>query len=58
MLSRGLLLFTDIPMTVVGMILFMAVFTAVTVWTFFRFQSREFYQDVAEMPLREEGHRE
>lgn len=57
MLSHGLLFFTDVPITVVGMILFLAAFSGITAWTFFRVQSKEFYQKVAELPFNEEiGH--
>lgn len=54
MLSHGLKFFTDIPITLVGMILFMLAFLGITTWTFLRSQSKEFYQRVGNLPLTEE----
>lgn len=58
MLSAGLIYFTDIPLVLVGLMLFVFSFSGVTVWTFFRARSKEFYQKIAEMPLREDIHHE
>lgn len=58
MLSHGLKFFTDIPITLIGMILFMIAFFGVTAWTFLRSQSKEFYQKVANLPLTEEQQHE
>ena len=54
MLSRGLLFFTDIPLTVAGMLLFFGTFITIAAWTFFRSGSLDFYQSVANLPLGEE----
>ncbi len=58
MLSLGLKFFTDIPITLVGMILFMLAFLGITTWTFLRSQSKEFYQRVSNLPLIEENEHE
>ncbi len=54
MLSHGLKFFTDIPLTLIGMALFMLAFLGVAAWTFFRSQSKEFYRKVGNLPLTEE----
>ncbi len=54
MLSAGMKFFTDIPLTVVGMLIFFCFFVGAVIWTF-RVRSLSYYQQVAELPLREEG---
>jgi hypothetical protein len=54
MLSEGLKFFTDLPLTIMGLMIFLVAFMSITTWTLFRAQAKEFYQKVAEMPLREE----
>ncbi len=51
MLSQGAKLFSDIPITVFGMFIFLLVFTAVTIWTFFRPQSKDFYKKIENLPF-------
>jgi cbb3-type cytochrome oxidase subunit 3 len=55
MLSQGLTYFNNVPLTVVGMILFFTVFLVVVLWTFGRSRSREFYEKLAEIPLNQDG---
>jgi cytochrome c oxidase cbb3-type subunit 4 len=54
MLSQGMKFFTDTPLTLFAMILFMMAFLGITVWTFFRSHSKEHYQKLAKQPLLEE----
>jgi len=54
MLSQGMKIFTDIPIVVFGMGLFLFAFASVVIRTYFRYQSKEFYQKLAAMPLSEE----
>lgn len=53
MLSAGAKLFTGIPLTVVGMLIFFTFFLTALIWTF-RVRHTKFYQQLAEMPLEEE----
>jgi cbb3-type cytochrome oxidase subunit 3 len=54
MLSQGIQqYFTGIPMTVVGLLIFFITFSAIGIWTFFRANSKEYYQNIAQLPLRE-----
>lgn len=53
MLATGAKLFTDIPLTVVGMLLFIAAFVAIAWRTYFSL-SKEFHQQLAHMPLTED----
>jgi hypothetical protein len=55
MLAAGLKFFSDTPVSVFGMILFLIAFFAVTAWTFLRLDSRDYYQDIAKLPLTENG---
>ncbi len=52
MLSAGAKLFTDIPLTVVGMLIFVGFFVVALVWTF-HIRNSKFYQKLAEMPFKE-----
>ena len=56
MLSSGLNYFTEIPMVVFALLLFVAAFAAITWRTYFRNSSKDYYVNVAELPLKEEGH--
>ncbi len=57
MLSLGLKVFTDIPLTVLGLALFVTAFALIFLRTFFRPNSKSFYQEIAEFALREDkGH--
>ena len=58
MLSLGLKIFTDIPLTVIGLALFVTAFTLIFLRTFFRPQSKSFYQNIAEFALREDQNHE
>lgn len=54
MLSIGMKLFTDIPIVVVGMALFLFAFVSVFLRTFFRSNSKAYYQKIANLPLSNE----
>jgi len=54
MLAQGLKFFTDVPLTVAGMILFITTFTVVSVWTLFRGGAKDHYQKLSQYPLRED----
>lgn len=58
MLSQGAKLFSDIPLTVLGMVIFLLVFMAVTLWTFFRPQSKQFYKEIENLPFSGEQNHE
>ena len=53
MLSSGLKIFTDTPLTVIGMILFLVTFALVVMWTF-RKNSKNFYSKVDKLPLEDD----
>lgn len=53
MLSTGLRHFTDIPITIVGLLIFFVCFSGIAIWTFFRRRSREYYREISELPLNE-----
>ena len=54
MLSEGMKIFTDIPIVVVGMGLFLLAFVIVTARIFLRPNSKSYYRKIAEMPLKNE----
>lgn len=54
LLAQGLKHFTDVPLSVVGMLVFIVTFSAISVWTLFRVHSKEFYQKIARLPLGKE----
>ena len=57
MLSQGLLFFNEIPLTLLGLLLFIFTFTGVTCWTFLRDASEPYYREIANLPLHEDiGH--
>ncbi len=58
MYAQGLKFFTETHLSVFGLLLFIAVFFSVTVWTMFRAQSKEFYQKIAMLPFAEDTHHE
>lgn len=51
MLSHVSKFFSDIPITVTGMMIFFFVFIAVALWTFFRPHSKTFYQQIEQLPF-------
>ncbi len=51
MISEGLRHFTEIPLSIVGMLLFIVTFITVTIWSFL---SRQDLHEMAQMPLHEE----
>jgi hypothetical protein len=54
MLSNAFTHFNDISLMVFGLILFVVTFAGITVWTFFRKGSKEYYRIESEMPLSSE----
>lgn len=54
MLSAGMKYFTEIPLSVAGMLIFFIAFLAASFWTF-RVRSSKFYQQMAEQAIRQEG---
>ena len=55
MKQQGLLYFTEIPMMVVGMCLFLIVFAGVVARTFTGRKRQELLNEIAKMPLQDEG---
>jgi cbb3-type cytochrome oxidase subunit 3 len=53
MLSSGMKVFTDTPLTVIGMILFLFAFAMVVMWTF-RKNGKKFYSKVEKLPLEDD----
>lgn len=53
MLATGLKYFTDTPLTVIGLFIFITVFSGITMWTFMRRRSRQYYRKMSQMPLDE-----
>lgn len=51
MLANGLKCFTDTPLTVLGMLVFLVTFVGVVLWTFFRSQSGTYYGELAKLPF-------
>ena len=54
MLSLGMKFFTDVPLTIVGLALFVFSFVMVLAQIYLRRDSKEYYQKVAELPLQRE----
>lgn len=48
-------LFTDTPMTVVGLILFFTAFMALFAWVYFRKGAKQHYELMARLPFIHEG---
>jgi cbb3-type cytochrome oxidase subunit 3 len=55
MLSTGMKFFTDTPITVAGLVLFVMAFALVIAQVYFRKNSKKYYQNLAEMPLKSES---
>ena len=55
MLSAGLSYFTEIPMVIFALLLFVGAFAAITWRTYFRKSSKEYYGELAQFPLKEES---
>lgn len=53
MLSSGMKVFTDTPLTVIGMGLFLFAFAMVVIWTF-RKNGKKFYSKVEKLPLEDD----
>lgn len=50
-------IFTDIPITVIGLLLFFMAFMGLLGWVFLRKGAKEKYKEISKLPLREEdGH--
>ena len=58
MLSNGMKIFTDIPIVVVGMSLFLFAFISVFFRTFLRENSKAYYQKIANLTLNAEDNHE
>jgi len=54
MLSTGAKLFTEIPLVTFALFLFVCAFLAITYRTYFRKSSKEFHQNLAAIPLKED----
>lgn len=58
MLTHGLKFFTDIPLTIIGMVLFMLAFLGIAAWIYLPSRSKDFYQTLSYLPLIEEHEHE
>ena len=54
MKSQIALFFSDIPLTILGMLIFLIIFIVVMLWTYLRPESKEFYTKIERLPLNGE----
>ncbi|MGE4131122.1 MAG: hypothetical protein AB7F86_05755 [Bdellovibrionales bacterium] len=55
MLSQGAKLAANIPLSLLGMMIFLVVFLGISIWVMWRPGARSIYQARAALPLNDEG---